>query len=268
MCVRNTPSGRPCSPTANDECIFSPRLKAAELACERRNRYRTIMVMILSEATHDLRLAHSMIRFFDEYQDFRSLQRIRELDVEAVLKRFGIGRNKTGNGRRFQSILRLQPWLRPFEAGDVAKLADGFGNKFRKVLLAYVFGKRNVLPLDTPAFHALQEQRFYTHLTPTQIDRVRDDIEEKLGSVAGVSLIDFHELLRFRKQAGLASKNRLTLNQKKIILGWNGWRVLCLNDRSILTANWVEHNLIKDTDLAAEFAVRFAGLKRTASESL
>jgi len=216
--------------------------------------------MILSGAMDDLRLTYSMNRFFEEYEDLRSLQGIRDQDVESVLRRFGIGRNKTGNGLRLRSLLHIRPWSKPFEMKDVATLGSGFGNKFRKVLLAYAFGNRNEFPLDNPAFYALQELGFYTHLKSGQIDDVRTDIERKIQRIHEMALIDFHELLRFRKQAGRITKGQTTRHQKDVILGWNGWRVLCSSSKNLMTTNWIKRDLIKDPNFAAEFVERFGGM--------
>lgn len=230
-----------------------------ELSCEGRDKYRTVMVMILSGAMDDLRLTHCMNRFFHEYEDFRSLQGIRDQDVESLLRGFGIGRNKTGNGLRFRSLLRLHPWSRSFEMEDVTRLGAGFRNKFRNVILAYVFRNRNVFPLDTPAFYALQELGFYKHLKVSQIDYVRADIETKMQNIHEMALIDLHELLRFRKQAGVI-KGEATRDQRDVILGWNGWRVLCSTHKNLMTAEWIQRKLIKDSNLAAEFVERFGGM--------
>ena len=125
----------------------------------------------------------------------------------------------------------------------------GYGDKVVRLLQAYCFGNRNVLPLDTPAFSCLREYGFYRD---SNIYNARLDVEKKLYGVKGVSLVDFHELLRFRGQAGKTHSKRLTAKQRKIIIGWNAWRLLPSLHREKLTQGWIRRHLVKSEDLSAE----------------
>jgi hypothetical protein len=76
--------------------------------------------------------------------------------------------------------------------------------------------------LDTTALSALSDPLSPEYSNASD-DEIRRDIEGKLSGDAGISLIDFHELLRFAEQYSKAKSDK---TKKDIVIGWNAWRLL------------------------------------------
>lgn len=152
---------------------------------------------------------------------------------------------------RFWSLLELCPvekWSSL--ASDYLEALEakrGYGPKFVMALRAYHLGDPNVLPLDGTGFETLIRLGLYAH--DANINKVRIDIEEKLGGETGIKLIDFHELLRFGAQYGGAEDDAA---KRKTIIGWNAWRLLCSVERARITEAWIYEHLVKDKSIAQE----------------
>ena len=93
--------------------------------------------------------------------------------------------------------------------------------------------------MDRAAFEALKDFRLYEGWLH---DDARADVEKRLHGYKTGTLIDFHEMLRFRKQAGKVQKGILNAQQRQVILGWNGWRLLCSLHRGKLTLEWINQH--------------------------
>jgi endonuclease III len=230
----------------------------AELQYLSRTPYRTVLTMILSVRMADVRLTQVLGRLFAQYPDFDSLKGLSKSQLHSLLRAAGVVLNdpeRSGNGARLWGFLQLYfgPWGEHITAPHLHMLrlhrVRGFGEKVVRLLHAYCLGNQHVLPLDTPAFAALQAFGLYTHGT---IADARTDIEQKLSTAPGVSLIDFHELLRFRGQAGRITDHGLTRKQKRIIVGWNAWRLLISAHGNTITHDWIRHHLVQSDELSAD----------------
>ncbi len=159
------------------------------------------------------------------------------------------------NGARLWTLIKYYygPWSEKVSERNISELrsrsARGFGPKFIGTLQAYCLGDPNVFPMDGKAQEALTKFGLYRDFRD---DEVRHDIETKLARCRSEVAIDFHELLRFREQAGLVRIRTLTFQQKEIIVGWNGWRLLCSKHRNELTPGWIYRNLVKNKQIAKE----------------
>ncbi len=239
-----------------------------ELQAHARDQYRIIMTMILSERTDDYKLSRALSRLFRKYPDFKDLRDLssKQQIIERILAGadkggcgFG-GYNKPnggGNDDRLWTFLNhyFGHWnLRITEQNimsleEVGQEPSGFGPKFVRTLLAYCpldgseIADTNVLPLDGKALDALHTKGFYKH--DKNGDTAREDIESKLKSE--IPLIDFHELLRFDGQTCKLGPGGV----RKIIIGWNAWRLLCSSKRVAITGeDWIYEHLVKDKSIA------------------
>ncbi len=233
-----------------------------ELRCEEREKYRIIVTMILSGSTSDKKLTTCLGKLFKSYPQFGSFRNLSEQAVERLLgkKPLGIGlglqsHDTGGNGARLCSFLECYfgPWGQTITEANILTLYQkkGFGGgKFVRALQAYCCGNRDVLPLDKPALSALRDPLFPGYISFSDYD-IRKDIEGKLRGETGVSLIDFHELLRFVEQYSRAKSDNA---KKDIIIGWNAWRLLCSNEREQITKDWewIYKHLVRDEGIAKE----------------
>jgi len=231
-----------------------------ELRPKWRDGYRIVMTMILSGRKGDMSLGECLGQLFKRHPNFESLRNLGKHQIKQLLGKKedrGIGLGNTdpdggGNGARLWSFLRCYfgPWQETVTPENIQALYQerGFRAKFVKTLEAYYLGKQDVLPLDGPAFRALRISGLYEY--DSNIDEVREDIEDKLRSESGVSLIDFHEMLRFIEQfSGKGERGR-----NNIIIGWNAWRLLCSKERDKITKDWkwIHERLVKDESIARE----------------
>lgn len=224
-----------------------------ELRCEERDKYRIIMTMILAGGIGDKRLATCLGRLFKRYPDFESMRHLPPL-LGGIGLAFG-DPDRGGNGGRLRSFLECYfgVWGGRITEDDILTLYQkkGFGGgKFVRALQAYCCGNRDVLPLDMPALSALRDPLFPEYCNSSD-DEIRKDIEGKLRGETGVSLIDFHELLRFVEQYSRAKSDK---TKKDIIIGWNAWRLLCSNEREQITKDWgwIYEHLVRDEGIAKE----------------
>jgi endonuclease III len=221
-----------------------------------RDLYRTVLTMILSVHMADVRLTQALGKLLARYPDFRSLQPLTMPQLHQVLREATVVLNNPGsggNGGRLWGFLLhyFGPWgeccTEPHVRALRAQNVRGFGEKVVRLLQAYCFGNPRVLPLDTPAFKALQAYGLYRNW---HIHRARQDIEQQLQRVPGIALVDLHELLRFRGQAGRVNPERLTRKQQHILTGWNAWRVLISRHRHTSTPGWLRAHLVQSDALA------------------
>lgn len=229
-----------------------------ELRPEFRDKYRVVMTMMLSGRTGDKRLTKCLGGLFKRHPNFESFRNFPKHQVKLLLgkgKDGGIGLGLTdlcsgGNGARFWSFLQCYfgPWKETITLEGVRDLyrSTGFGAAFVKKLEAYCLGSKDVLPLDRPAFEALRSTPLYENAA--NANEVRKDIEDKLRGESGVSLIDFHEMLRFIEQYTGKSPKR----QVDIIVGWNAWRLLCSTEREQITKDdkCICEDLVRDKNIA------------------
>jgi endonuclease III len=224
-----------------------------ELQYQRRDSYRIITTMILSQRTGDYSLSDSLGELFGDYP---TLENLRDLTlwkaVKDLLKRYGF----KVDGPAAYNVDRLWGFIRryfddwkgiiPPDYVHTLEVERGYGPKFTRALRAYHLGERNVLPLDSKGFQALRKANLYVH--DANINRVRADIEHKLSGEKSISLIDFHELLRFRGQTD--GKEAGSKQLEDIIVGWNAWRILCSLDRAKIRESWIHERLVKDENIA------------------
>ncbi len=228
-----------------------------ELRCTSRDQYRVIMTMILSQAIDDHRLSVCLGELFRRHPNFQNLKGLHDEQIRKLLGKSeeggcGFGFNDpygSGNGGRLSKlvVLYFNEWKEAITEQNIRDLdghGSGFGPKFVRSLQAYCFGNSNMLPLDTPAFKFLQQRcSLYTHCS---IDYARNDIECKLCSEKNISLIDFHEMLRFEGQ----TKNRGRQKLNDVVIGWNAWRLLCSNQRNKITEGWIREHLVKNDGMS------------------
>jgi endonuclease III len=228
-----------------------------ELRHPARDLYRGVLTMILSVRMADVRLTQALGRLFAHYPDFHCLRDLSMPQLYRVLRQATVVLNNpahSGNGGRLWGFLQLYfgPWGERITEAQIqtllAQRVRGFGAKVVRLLQAYCCGNTRLLPLDTPAFKALQACGLYTHW---QIAQARQDIEEKLGGLSEIALVDLHELLRFRGQAGRVDAHRLTVRQQRIMLGWNAWRVLISVHSHVRQRSWLRRQLVHNDVLAA-----------------
>jgi endonuclease III len=210
-----------------------------KLSAKSRDVYRIILTMILSRGTNDKTLSKNLDQLFRKYKNFKNLERVYrnkngKRELQKILKDCEFGFNnpdKGGGGGRLWSLLecRFGRTGDKIDKHNIQRLENkhGYGPKFIRCLQAYWGGNKNVLPLDGAAFKALKCLGFYENcdVTTHNIDKARKDIEGELSNNHEISLIDFHEMLRYRGQLQNTSK-------EKIIIGWNTWRILCSNHRA------------------------------------
>jgi len=228
-----------------------------ELQYTSRDQYRIVLTMILSGGMSDYSLTRALKELFRRYPSFESLRNLSKAEVGTILS--SVGRNdpdKTGNGARFWTLKKYYygQWNKKITERNILKLRSpsgrGFGPKFIGTLQAYLLGNPNIFPMDGQARKALTQFGSYRYFKSD--DRVRRDIEVKLARRRNEAAIDFHELLRFRMQAGLVGEGAITYQQRKIVIGWNGWRLLCAKNRKTLTPKWIYRNLVKNKQIAKE----------------
>ncbi len=226
----------------------------AKLRPEKRDKYRTTMTMILSQEIADYDLSIALGKLFWDYPD---MNRIRNLDswdgARGVLRDYGFkvdGPPKL-NVDRFWGFKELYfgEWNQTITPSNIEALSTkrGYGPKMTRTLYAYVSGDPNVLPLDGKAFKALTRRGLYVNVN---INVARADMEAKLAGTKDVVLIDFHEMLRFDEQSRGENEN----GERRIIVGWNAWRLLCSMEREGITEDWqwIYEHLVKDKDIAQE----------------
>jgi len=225
------------------------------------------MTMALSERSDDYKLSKALGRLFHAYPDFKGLRFLSKQDmIERILASRGKGGcgfgdynkpNGSGNDDRLHSIVNLffNKWSEKIteqNIDDLEKLpfGSGWGPKFTRTLRAYCFGNKDVLLLDTQASSALRDPLFPEYCNSSDYE-IRKDIEDKLRGEPEVSLIDFHEMLRFLEQYSRAKSDKA---KKNIIIGWNAWRLLCANERERIGTDWkwLQENLVEDESIAKE----------------
>jgi len=224
-----------------------------ELQPARREKYRIIMTMILSQRTNDYSLLVSLGKLFSAHPTLESLRGLTTWNAAKDLLRrhgFKVDGPAEYNVHRFWALLRLcsGKWCGTIESDyvDTLKVERGYGPKFTRTLHAYHLGDRNVFPLDGKGFYALTKIGLYPH--DANINQVRADIENKLRGEKSIALIDFHELLRCKGQTD--GKEAGSRQLEEVIVGWNAWRVLCSLERAKMTEDWIYKHLIKDKSIA------------------
>ena len=228
-----------------------------ELRHESRDKYRIVMTMILSPQKRDIQLAPCLGRLFKMHPGFDSLRNLEKSEITQLLGPIkdggiGLGDPRGGNTARLWAVMTsyFGPWNKTITPENTQALVaiEGFGPKIVRLFEAYCWGNKDVFPLDQPAFRALLATDLYEN--GSNIDKVRSDVEAKLAGQRGVSLIDFHEMLRFDEQSRGKSKKE----KKDIIIGWNAWRLLCSMEWEGITDNWrwIYEHLVRDEDVAKE----------------
>lgn len=224
-----------------------------ELKVHSRDQYRIIMTMILCQQTADKPLTESLAKLFKSYPSFEELRHLEKNQIKETLSGMGFGVHnlKSGNGARLWSLTQcyFKKWGETITKENIASLRSerGFGPHFVRLLQAYYLGDNTVIPLDGPALEALYDPLFPDYLNFTD-DEIREDIEHKLRGEDSVSLIDFHEMLRFARQ--YIDKRQ----PQEVIIGWNAWRLLCSQERDRITKDckWIRDHLVKDDNLAKD----------------
>lgn len=231
-----------------------------ELRPERRDTYRIVMTMILSGGERDKRLTTCLGKLFRGHPDFESLRNLDKKGVGELLGKeplgIGLGRQDPdagGNGARLWSFPECYfgLWRETITESNILTLYNqkGFGGgKFVRALQAYCCGNRDVLPLDQRAFDALCDPLFPGYCDGSD-EEIRNDIETKLRGESKVSLIDFHEMLRFVEQDSRAKTQQA---ETDIIIGWNGWRLLCSSEQAKMTEDWIYKHLVRDREIARD----------------
>ena len=237
-----------------------------ELKCESRDRYRIIITMILAQANRDKPLTECLKLLFKRHPDFGSMRNLQKHEIKRLLCKkndggIGLGYgdpDRGGNGGRLWSFLECYfgIWRGIITEANILTLYQKKGFKpghFVKLLQAYRFGNNNVIPLDRPALSVLRDPLFPIYGSFSD-DRIRKDIEGKLRGEPGVSLIDFHELLRFTGQTGGRNAKHFNSDDINVITGWNAWRLLCSSKREWITRDckWIYNHLVKDEGIAKE----------------
>ncbi len=240
----------------HDLLALETRLPSS-LRYNQRDKYRTVITMILSQETSDWKLFRSLKGFFGKYPNVNDLQNITRQELKTVLAACGFTtKGYAGEynvDRMWHFIETLGNQLNTSNlTAFVKKLplqgyGHGYGEKMVRVLIAYVLGQQNLLPLDTPGFEVLKQQGF-----DSSINHCRERIERELSTDSDTILIDFHELLRFKGQTELKGIKRGSRKYDEIIKGWNAWRMLCARDDSKFNEDWIRRNLVKDNKLAKE----------------
>ena len=238
----------------HDLLLLETRLPQ-ELQYQRRDGYRIIVTMILSQRIGDYRLSASLGELFGDYPALESLCDLTTWKaVKDLLRRYGFQVDGPAeyNVDRLWTFLRYycRNWNRKIGADyiNTLKVERGYGPKSTRALRAYHLGERNVLPLDGKGLYALTKVGLYSH--DAGINGVRADIENKLSGEKSIYLIDFHELLRFRGQTD--GKEAGSRQLEEVIVGWNAWRVLCSLERAKITEDWIYKHLIKDKSIAQQ----------------
>lgn len=245
-----------------------------ELEVASRDQYRIVITMILSERSNDHSLSKCLGRLFHRYPGFENLRFLsKQQIIEKILAREGKGGcgfggynkpNGGGNDERLSTFLNryFAYWNKTITKRHINDLEGpkptGFGPKFVRTLLAYCPlggdgpADNSVLPLDRPAFKTLNDclGRIKGRYRYAGLDAARDDIEHKLGDDENISLINFHELLRFRGQTDSKRYSEGDIN--KVIIGWNAWRLLCSKEREEITKDrkWIHKNLVDNDEIA------------------
>lgn len=226
-----------------------------ELRPESRDTYRTIMTMILSQRTDDYSLSMSLGKLFSAYPAMDSWINLgSRKEVETILNNccFPVDGPAEYNVDRLWCLVRLffDKWNKKIKLENIEALQSerGYAPDIMRQLYAYWLGKQKFLPLDGKACAVLKENGLYDQ--DTNINEIRADLEEKLGKETSISLIDFHEMLRFQGQTD--GKSIQSIKMRKTIIGWNAWRLLCSSHRAGITGTWIYEHLVKDKNMAEE----------------
>ncbi len=235
-----------------------------ELRCELRDRYRIIMTMILAQARGDKPLTECLKLLFNTRPDFESMRNLQKHQIKPLLGNkddggIGLGfgdPDRGGNGGRLWSFRECYfgVWRERITEANILTLYQERGFKaghFVRLLQAYCFGNNNVIPLDRPALGALRDPLFPEYLNISD-NQIREDIESKLRGEPGVSLIDFHEMLRFIGQTGGRDPEHFNSDDRNVIIGWNAWRLLCSQKHGKITEKWIREHLVKDGGIAKD----------------
>lgn len=237
-----------------ESCGFCLESKLPDALCpKKRDRYRIVMTMILSGLVRDRPLTKSLARLFRGHPNFESLKGLGRHEIRQLLSEIGIGLSnpdRSGNGGRLWSLCEcyFDAWGEKITEDNIEDLYQkrGFGDgKFVRALQAYCFGNRNVAPLDTPALRAIRDPVLPSY-SKFSDDEIRRDIETKLRDEPAVSLVDFHEMLRFAEQCSGKSQKQVD----DVMVGWNGWRLLCSSRRDTISEDWLRDYLTKDREMA------------------
>jgi hypothetical protein len=201
----------------------------------------------------------SLGKFFRDYHGMNGLKGLSTWDdAKALLKKYGFQVDGPAeyNADRFWALVSLYfgKWNETIKPENIESLGGkrGYGPTSVRKLYVYAWGNRDALPLDGKAFNDLKSHGLYANVS--SIDKVRVDVETKLSGERSVSLIDFHEMLRFRGQTGGRGPNHLSESDYKVVKGWNAWRLLCSTERERITRDWrwIYEHLVKDKDIAKE----------------
>lgn len=251
----------------HDLLALESRLPSS-LRCNQRDKYRTVITMILSQGTNDRKLSQSLGCFFGKYPNLNDLQNITRQELETVLAACGFTtKGYAGQynvDRMWHLIETLGNQLNTSNlTAFVKKLplqgyGHGYGEKMVRVLKAYVLGQQNLLPLDTPGFEVLKNEGLCS-----SVNQCREQIERVLSTESDITLIDFHEMLRFKGQTELKGIKRGSRRYDDIIKGWNAWRMICAKDDSKFNEDWIRKNLVKNKRLAKELWSLYSYLKDT-----
>lgn len=220
---------------------------------ESREPYRIVMTMILSLSISDKRLSVALGHLFKRYPSFESLRGINREEVEHLFggqENGGIGLGLVQNNAiRLTGFLHsyFELWDKELTIRNISSLQNmnQFGPKIIETLEAYFLGNRNTFPLDNPAFRELCNCDVFED--NINLDVARDHVIQQLSDVDGVTLINFHEMLRFLGQ----TKGKSLADVENVVIGWNAWRILCSSQRQSIDAYWIHKNLItKDETLS------------------
>ena len=95
--------------------------------------------------------------------------------------------------------------------------------------------------------------RRYPNKKEGDLSRMRASLVNSVILAEKAIGLELGKLLRIGKgEAGQVHKGTPNTKQREVILGWNGWRLLCLLHRGRLTSEWIYQHFVQKKQMARE----------------
>ena len=162
------------APTRDEAVAVYERLRKhhhdAHCELEHEGAFQLLVAVVLSAQTTDVAVNKLTPALFARYPDAKSLARAEQKDVEEIIARIGMFRQKSKN------IIGLARGIVEKHGGDVPQTLDelvalpGVGRKTANVVLGVAFGKPEGVVVDTHVQRLAQRLKWTKHADPASIE--------------------------------------------------------------------------------------------------